>query len=56
LRIHTREVGEGHLVLLINGIGAHVGMWRNVERSLPGLKVISFDPREQADPRPHSSR
>jgi pimeloyl-ACP methyl ester carboxylesterase len=43
LRLHVREAGEGPPVLLLNGIGAHVGMWRPLERSLGDLRLIAFD-------------
>jgi poly(3-hydroxyalkanoate) depolymerase len=42
-RMFVRDIGEGKPVLLFNGIGAHVEMWRPLERSLDGLRVISFD-------------
>jgi poly(3-hydroxyoctanoate) depolymerase len=38
-----RDIGEGPPVVLFNGIGAHVEMWRPLERALKGLRVISFD-------------
>lgn len=41
--LHVREVGEGPPLLLINGIGAHVAMWRPLEDALPGVRRISFD-------------
>lgn len=41
--VFVRDIGEGQPVLLINGIGAHVGMWGPMERALPGRRVISFD-------------
>ena len=43
IRLHVRESGDGQPVLLINGIGAHVGMWAPMERFLPGMRVIAFD-------------
>lgn len=43
LSLHVREVGEGPPLLLINGLGAHTGMWAPVERQLPGLRMISYD-------------
>jgi pimeloyl-ACP methyl ester carboxylesterase len=39
----VREVGDGQPVVLLNGIGAHVGMWRPIELALDGMRVISFD-------------
>lgn len=42
-RLHVRDVGTGPPVLLLNGIGAHVGMWKPLEQQLPGLRLISFD-------------
>lgn len=35
--------GDGPPVVLANGIGAHVGMWRPIEQALDGMRVISFD-------------
>ena len=43
LRLHVRETGEGPPLLLLNGIGAHVGMWRPLEQTLPDVRVISYD-------------
>ncbi len=43
LRLHVRETGEGPPLLLLNGIGAHVGMWRPLEKTLPDVRVISYD-------------
>src|SRR5438270_201527 len=43
LRLRVRELGDGHPVLLINGIGAHMDMWAPLERSLPGMRLIAFD-------------
>jgi pimeloyl-ACP methyl ester carboxylesterase len=42
-RVFVREVGEGPPVVLCNGIGAHVEMWRPLERALDGLRIMSFD-------------
>ena len=39
----VRSIGEGPPVVLFNGIGAHVEMWRPLERALSGLRVVSFD-------------
>lgn len=36
-------MGDGHPVLLINGIGAHLDMWAPLERTLPGMRLIAFD-------------
>jgi pimeloyl-ACP methyl ester carboxylesterase len=41
--LHVRETGDGLPLLLINGIGAHVAMWRPLEDALPGVRRISFD-------------
>jgi pimeloyl-ACP methyl ester carboxylesterase len=43
LSVHVRESGAGNPLLLINGIGAHIGMWGALEQRLGGLRVISFD-------------
>lgn len=42
-RVLVRDIGEGQPVVLFNGIGGNVEMWRPLERSLEGLRVISFD-------------
>ena len=41
--VFVRELGDGPPVVLFNGIGAHVEMWRPLERALDGLRIISFD-------------
>ena len=43
LRLQVRESGQGPPLLLLNGIGAHVGMWRPLEATLPDVRVISYD-------------
>jgi pimeloyl-ACP methyl ester carboxylesterase len=43
LRIQVRETGRGRPLLLISGIGAHVGMWRPLERELSGVRLIGYD-------------
>src|SRR4051794_30175517 len=45
LRLQVRESGppDGRPLLLLNGIGAHVGMWRPLEAALPAVRVIAFD-------------
>jgi pimeloyl-ACP methyl ester carboxylesterase len=43
IRLHVRESGEGRPLLLVNGIGAHVGMWRPLELALDGVHLIEFD-------------
>lgn len=43
LSLCVSERGEGHPLLLINGIGAHTGMWRPLERALTDVRLISFD-------------
>jgi pimeloyl-ACP methyl ester carboxylesterase len=42
-RIFVREVGAGPTVLLINGLGAHTGMWEPLERTLAGFRIVEFD-------------
>jgi poly(3-hydroxyoctanoate) depolymerase len=41
--VFVRALGDGPPVVLFNGIGAHVEMWRPLERALEGLRIISFD-------------
>jgi pimeloyl-ACP methyl ester carboxylesterase len=41
--VFVRETGSGTPVVLLNGIGAHVDMWRPMEDALDGMRVISFD-------------
>jgi len=43
MRIRVREVGTGDPLLLVNGIGCHLGMWGAVERALKGRRLIAFD-------------
>jgi poly(3-hydroxyoctanoate) depolymerase len=42
-RLYVREWGEGRPLLLVNGIGANLDMWAQLERELPGVRVIGFD-------------
>jgi pimeloyl-ACP methyl ester carboxylesterase len=41
--IFVRDAGDGPPILLLNGIGAHIGMWRPLEEALRDSRVISFD-------------
>ena len=41
--LHVHDAGAGPPVLLINGIGAHLGMWNPLRTALAGTRVISFD-------------
>jgi poly(3-hydroxyoctanoate) depolymerase len=43
LRLHIEESGDGPPLLLINGIGAHTGMWAPLRAALPGPRIIAFD-------------
>lgn len=43
IRIHTRVVGEGPPVLLINGIGTHTAMWQAIEGVIDDVQLIEFD-------------
>jgi pimeloyl-ACP methyl ester carboxylesterase len=44
LKLFVREQGEGHPLLMINGIGANVEMWGPAERILAeGSRTIAFD-------------
>src|SRR5919109_2575425 len=42
-KVLVRDMGIGRPVLLVNGIGAHVEMWRPLERVLHGMRIVSFD-------------
>lgn len=42
-RVHVRQVGEGPSLLLLNGLGAHSAMWRSLEDTLTGFRIITFD-------------
>jgi pimeloyl-ACP methyl ester carboxylesterase len=42
-KLDVREVRSGPQVLLINGVGAHAGMWEELERALDGFRLIEFD-------------
>ena len=39
IRLHVEAFGDGPPLLLINGIGAHAGMWK----APPGPRLIAFD-------------
>jgi pimeloyl-ACP methyl ester carboxylesterase len=58
MRLQLREAGpaDGPPLLLLNGIGAHVGMWRPLEDALRGTRLIAFDApgagRSQTPPTP----
>jgi len=41
--VFVREVGEGAPLLLINGLGAHSGMWAHLEPALAGFRIVEFD-------------
>lgn len=41
--VFVREVGAGQPLLLINGLGAHTGMWRAFEDAMPGHRLVEFD-------------
>jgi pimeloyl-ACP methyl ester carboxylesterase len=43
IRLHIEESGDGPPLLLLNGIGAHTGMWRPLRAALPGPRVIAVD-------------
>ncbi len=42
-RIRVSISGEGPPLLLINGIGANIEMWRPLIEALPGRQIIAFD-------------
>ena len=41
--LFVRETGDGPPVLLINGMGAHHGMWEPLMNGLPTFRTIAFD-------------
>jgi pimeloyl-ACP methyl ester carboxylesterase len=41
--LHIEAAGDGFPLLLINGIGAHAGMWKPLREALPGVRTIAFD-------------
>ena len=43
LRLRVRTEGEGPPLLLINGIGAPLELWRPFVKHLPGRRTIAFD-------------
>jgi poly(3-hydroxyoctanoate) depolymerase len=44
MRLLVRESGAGRPLLLLNGVGAHVGMWRPLELALGGdVRLVAFD-------------
>ncbi len=42
-RVRVRVRGQGHPVLLVNGLGANVAMWTPLLEQLDGFQVITFD-------------
>ena len=42
-KVHVRQIGEGEPLLLINGLGAHTGMWQPLEKRLEGFRIVEFD-------------
>ena len=43
LRLRVARQGSGAPLLLINGIGAPLEMWRPLARRLPGRELVMFD-------------
>ena len=43
IELFVRETGDGPPVLLINGMGAHHGMWEPLMNGLPTFRTIAFD-------------
>jgi poly(3-hydroxyoctanoate) depolymerase len=43
LRLRVGRSGEGPPLLLITGIGAHIGMWEPLTKLLTGHELIAFD-------------
>lgn len=43
LRIRTRVTGEGEPLLLIQGIGGNLDMWRPLTANLPGRQLVMYD-------------
>lgn len=41
--IHVRVVGEGPPLLLLSGLGAHTGMWGELERVFEDRTIVEFD-------------
>ena len=41
--LFVRVVGSGQPLLLINGLGAHTGMWQALEQNLDGFRIVEFD-------------
>jgi pimeloyl-ACP methyl ester carboxylesterase len=41
--LRVREHGDGPPLLLVNGIGAHIGMWQPLEGHLEDRRLIEFD-------------
>jgi poly(3-hydroxyalkanoate) depolymerase len=42
VRVSTQD-GDGVPLLLITGIGAHVGMWEPFAQEIPGHRIVAFD-------------
>lgn len=43
LRLHVSVEGRGEPLLLVNGIGANLAMWRPLRDALPDVKTIAYD-------------
>lgn len=43
IALRVARVGEGPPLLLINGLGASIEMWRPLVRALPGREVVALD-------------
>ncbi|GAC1388490.1 MAG: hypothetical protein NVSMB4_14700 [Acidimicrobiales bacterium] len=41
--VFVREIGSGEPLLLLNGLGAHTGMWKALEDNLAGFRIVEFD-------------
>jgi poly(3-hydroxyalkanoate) depolymerase len=44
LRLRVGRHGDGHPLLLITGIGAHLEMWGPLARYADGIELVGFDP------------
>lgn len=42
-RLHVSITGTGTPVLLLNGLGGNIALWRALQQDLGGLRIIAFD-------------
>jgi pimeloyl-ACP methyl ester carboxylesterase len=43
MQVHVRRTGDGDPLLMLMGVGGHLGLWAPLARHLPGRSLVSFD-------------